>query len=484
MHLLSYLLWTPVIGALLVVLVPPTRRRLARGLALGHAGLTLALAILALTRFSTGTAAIQLAERLVWNEALGVSYALGVDGLSMPMVLLTAALGLFALLSHDEGGSRGYHAWMLLLEAAILGVFLSRDWTLFYMFWEGSLIPLFFLINQWGGPRRHEAGLNFVLYTMFGSAFLITAFAVLFLLTPGRSFDMAVMATGGRGLPAATQALLFVAFLIGFGVKFPMFPLHGWMPLTHSEAPPPVIVLLSAIKMGAYGLIRVVGTLPEGALRAQSVMLALALVGMVYGGLLAWRQRDLRLMVAYSIISHSALILLGISACNEMGLFGAALQMVAHGLIAGSLFLLVGALTRRTGSRDVSDLGGLPRVTPWLSILAALAFLASLGLPGGVGFVAEFHTLLGALQRWRWGVAGAALGVVISAGYALRTIGRLLFGPTPDRLRGLSDLHPMELVAALPLAIATVALGLLPAPLIAMMAASARALAAPFGGGR
>lgn len=473
MHILSLILWVPFFGALLIALLPATQHRLIRGLALFHASLTLLLSWGLLVPFDRTTAAIQFTEQVVWSSTIGVSYALGVDGLSLPMVLLATLLSAVALLASNRVtiGVKGYHVWLLILEFAILGVFMARDWSLFFMFWELTLIPLFFLIDLWGGEKRHVASLNFVLYTMGGSIFILMGLIVVYRLTPTQSFSMVAIAEAAVSLPRQEQVWLLLAFLIGFGVKIPVFPLHGWLPLAHVEAPSPVSILLSGVllKMGAYGLLRVVAMLPEATLALQPLLVGIALVSIVYGGLLAWRQSDLKAMIAYSSVSHMGVVLLGISALNEIGLMGAVLQMTAHGLMAGALFLLIGLLYERTHSREVADYGALIRVTPRFAVFITLALLAGMGMPGLAGFVAELHVLIGGFQQWGWLMLLASLGVLISAAYAMRTIGGLFAGPPRPELADLSDLQPRELLAVIPLAAGLLILGIMPAPLIALV---------------
>lgn len=476
MHILSLTLWVPFFGALLIALLPASQPRLIRGLALFHAGLTLALSWSLLISFDRTTAAIQFTEQVVWSSTIGVSYALGVDGLSLPMVLLATLLSAVALLASGRmaTGVKGYHVWLLILEFAILGVFMARDWSLFFMFWELTLIPLFFLIDLWGGDKRHAASLNFVLYTMGGSILILMGLIVVYRLTPTQSFSMSAFAEAAANLPRQEQVWLLLAFLIGFGVKIPIFPLHGWLPLAHVEAPSPVSILLSGVllKMGAYGLLRVVAMLPEATLSLQPLLVGIALVSILYGGLLAWRQSDLKAMIAYSSVSHMGVVLLGISTLNEMGLLGAVLQMTAHGLIAGALFLLIGLLYERTHSREVADYGALIRVTPRFAAFITLALLAGMGMPGLAGFVAELHVLVGGFQQWSWLMLLASLGVLISAAYAVRTIGSLFAGPPRPELADLSDLQTRELLAVIPLAAGLLLLGITPAPLIALISAT------------
>jgi NADH-quinone oxidoreductase subunit M len=306
---------------------------------------------------------------------------------------------------------------------------------------------------------------------MGGSIFILIGLIVVYRLTPTQSFSMVAIAEAAVSLPRQEQVWLLLAFLIGFGVKIPVFPLHGWLPLAHVEAPSPVSILLSGVllKMGAYGLLRVVAMLPEATLALQPLLVGIALVSIVYGGLLAWRQSDLKAMIAYSSVSHMGVVLLGISALNEIGLMGAVLQMTAHGLMAGALFLLIGLLYERTHSREVADYGALIRVTPRFAVFITLALLAGMGMPGLAGFVAELHVLIGGFQQWGWLMLLASLGVLISAAYAMRTIGGLFAGPPRPELADLSDLQPRELLAVIPLAAGLLILGIMPAPLIALV---------------
>ena len=479
---LSLILWTPAAAALAVALIPGYRVRCIRGVALaGILGALIPAWALAFT-FDTQSAAAQFFESRPWNPELGSVYALGADGFSLPMLLLATLLSLVAALASFSLAARvkGYHVCLLVLESGMLGVFMAQDWVLFYVFWEMTLIPLFFLIDQWGGARRHVASLNFVLYTMGGSVFMLIALLIVYTSTPEHSTAMAAMGKAAAGLPREQQILVFFGLLIGFGVKMPVFPLHGWLPLAHVEAPSPVSVLLSGVllKMGAYGMLRAAGMLPLAMAALQPLLAALALASILYGALLAWRQSDLKAMVAYSSVSHMGVVLLGISTMNPAGLLGAALQMSAHGLIAAALFLLVGLLYERTHTRDIADYSSLVAVTPRFAVFTSLALLAAMGLPGTAGFVAELHVLVGGFERWGWWVAGLALGVLVGCAYALRTLGRLFTGPVSPRMRAVADLRGIELAAAGLLSCGVLALGVAPAPVLALLQASAAQLAA------
>ena len=355
MHSLTLLLLLPVLGAAIIAVLPGRSQNLIRKTALAISTITLIYAFSFLLVFDASSSALQFSKIIPWNTRLGTSFALGIDGISFAMILLATLLSFIAILTSHiiQERVKGYYLLMLLLESAMLGVFMAQDWSLFYVFWELTLIPLFFLIDRWGGKRRSIASLNFVLYTMGGSVFMLLSLLVLFDATPGHSFAMDDILVGARTLPEHTQILIFLGFLIGFGVKMPIFPIHGWLPLAHVEAPSPVSILLSGIllKMGAYGLIRAAYVLPEAVLSLQTVLMVLALFSLIYGGLLAWRQSDLKGMIAYSSVSHMGVVLLGFAALNITGLTGALMQMVAHGLVAGALFLLIGLLYERTHTR-------------------------------------------------------------------------------------------------------------------------------------
>lgn len=486
MPYLTLLLLLPFTGAAVIALMPARNRRMIRGAALLFGTLALAWSWGLLALFDTSVATMQLMERVPWNPRLGTSYALGIDGISYPMVLLATLLSLVAIIASVSIKERikGYYLLLLLLETAMLGVFMAQDWSLFYVFWELTLIPLFFLIDRWGGKGRNTASLNFVLYTMGGSVFMLLSLLVVFDATPGHSFAMESLVEGAARLPGEVQVLIFLGFLVGFGVKMPIFPLHGWLPLAHVEAPSPVSILLSGVllKMGSYGLIRVAGMLPDAVVMLQGVLVTIALFSLVYGGLLAWRQSDLKAMIAYSSVSHMGVVLLGIAALNSAGMTGAVMQMVAHGLVAGSLFLLIGLLYERTSTRDINRYSSLVQVTPRFAFFVTLSFVAAVSLPGTAGFVAELHALIGAFDRWGGVAVILTLGVLISAAYAIRTVGKLFTGPVRKEMRDIQDLRPSEMVAAGVLSAGILLLGIMPAPALELMSASVDLFASQFSG--
>ncbi|RKZ69189.1 MAG: NADH-quinone oxidoreductase subunit M [Gammaproteobacteria bacterium] len=484
MQLLTGLLITPLCGAILIAVLPANSDRLYRNVALITSVLTMMISFYLLSVFDTQLAGLQFTEHMKWNPRLGMAYDIGVDGISLPMIVLATVLCFIAVLASGniKDKPRGYYLLMLLLETAMLGVFMAQDWVLFYVFWELTLIPLFFLIDRWGGKQRHGAALNFVLYTFGGSVFLLVAMLVLFDSLPAHSFSMSYMAEAAASLPDHKQMLIFLGFLIGFGVKMPIFPIHGWLPVAHVEAPSPVSILLSGIllKMGAYGLLRATGMLPNAVLQLQTMLMVLALISIVYGGLLAWRQTDMKKMIAYSSVSHMGVVLLGIATLNITGFSGAVMQMVAHGLVAGAMFLLIGLLYERTHTRDIRDFSSLVRTTPRFAFFTIFAFIAAIGFPGTAGFIAELHVLIGGFQQWGWLILALSLGIMISAAYAIRTIGRLFTGPRRENMKNVSDLHGSEMLAAGLLTAATILLGVFPAFLLQYITPSVASLSRLF----
>ena len=490
--MLKILLLLPLFGAGLLLLLPSRNADLLRHVASVVAAATMLCAGVLLLDFDPGNGAIQFFETRPWNPRVGSNLALGVDGISLPMILLATILCFVAIFTSNavRTGAKLYFSLILALETSLLVVFAARDWSLFYVFWELTLIPLFFLIDRLGGANRHRAALNFVLYTLGGSVFMLIALLLLYDVAPGHSFAMEDMAAGSAQLPEKTQILVFLGLLLGFGVKMPIVPLHGWLPLAHVEAPSPISVLLSGIllKMGAYGLIRAAWTLPGAVLALQDWLALLALISLIYGAVLAWRQTDLKAMIAYSSISHMGVVLLGIAALNEAGLNGAVMQMVAHGLAAGLLFMLIGLLYERTHQRELAAYGSLNRIAPRFALFIVLTLLASVGLPGSAGFIAELHVLIGAYDRWGGWLAVLSIGVLISAAYALRSIRRLSTGPerpfggAPAGVATFADLNRSETATAAALTAGIVVIGFYPAPLLALMASSVGRLAQNFAG--
>jgi NADH-quinone oxidoreductase subunit M len=487
--MLKTLLLLPLCGALLVALLPARNPRLIQQATLGATLVVLAYTGWLFSMFDPADAGMQFAETHAWHARLGSSFSLGVDGFSLPLILLAALLMVVAVIASGavKNGARMYFSLLLVLETAMFGVFTARDWTLFYVFWELTLIPLFFLIDRLGGSnrqRRQKAALNFVIYTMGGSVFMLISLLLLYDAVPTHSFGMAAIADAAKSLPIATQVWIFAGLFIGFGVKMAVFPLHGWVPLVYSEAPAAVPLISSGIllKMGGYGLLRATETLPGAAWALQGWLAVLAFITILYAGVLAWRQRDLVVMLAYASISHMGVVLLGLAALNTAGLTGAVMQMVAHGLGAGALFLLVGLLHQRTHTRDIGAYSSLVRSMPRFAFFMVLALVAAVGLPGTAGFIAELHALVGGFARWGGWMVLLSLSLLVSAAYAFRTVGRLFTGPVGESMRAVPDLTRAEMAAAGLLATGILGIGFYPAPALTLIGGSVAHLARLFGG--
>ena len=487
--MLSLLLLLPLVGACLVAVLPTRSPILIQRVTLGATLVVLAYAWWLYAGFDPAEAGMQFTESHAWHARLGSSFSLGVDGFSLPLILLASLLLVVAVIASSgvKSGARMYFSLLLVLETAMFGVFTARDWTLFYVFWELTLIPLFFLIDRLGGTnrqRRQKAALNFVIYTMGGSVFMLISLLLLYDAVPTHSFDMAAMADAARSLPIGTQIWIFAGLFIGFGVKMAVFPLHGWVPLVYSEAPAALPLISSGIllKMGGYGLLRATETLPGAAWALQGWLAVLAFVTIIYAGVLAWRQRDLIVMLAYASISHMGVVLLGLAALNNAGLTGAVMQMVAHGLGAGALFLLVGLLHARTHTRDIGDYSSLVRSMPRFAFFMVLALTAAVGMPGTAGFIAELHAMVGGFARWGGWMVLLSLSLLISAAYALRTVGRLFTGPVGGVMQSVPDLTRSEMAAAGLLSGGILLIGFYPAPALQLIGPSVARLAQLFGG--
>ena len=469
---LLILLLMPFSGVLVLSILPKSKLQWVRNTAIITTSFTLFYAVYLMLFGDVNPNADGLWQiyQHEWKTRMGTSFALGVDGFSYPMVLLTNLLVWIAVIASKSitRSSKAYYVLMLILSSAIMGVFMARDWALFYIFWEATLIPLFFLIDRWGGSGRQTAALNFFLYTMGGSVFILLSLLVLFDATGGESFSFGTMIKGAENLDDTEQTLIFLGLLVGFGVKMPIFPLHGWLPLAHVEAPSPVSILLSGIllKMGAYGIIRACEMLPNAALKLQVLLMILAIVAILYGALLAWKQVDLKKMIAYSSVAHMGVVLLGISTLNELGMMGAVFQMVAHGLVAGALFMLFGLLYERTQTKNINEYGSLLTITPRFAFFIILALIAGVGLPGTAGFVAELHVMIGGFKHWGWLVILLSFGVLITAIYSVRTVKLLFTGPSVKRLENTQDLGYSEMLAASILITGILLLGFYPSPVI------------------
>ncbi len=470
MNLLSLLIILPLLGALALLLLPRASDRAARGIALATTLVTFAVSVVLFASFRA-TAEMQFVERVAWIPQLGISWYVGVDGLSILLVMLTTFLMIIAIGGSWNGITervKEYHILFLLLEAALIGVFVALDLFLFYVFWEFTLIPMAFLIGIWGHGRRVYAAIKFILFTMLGSTLMLVAMLVLVFAnrdaTGALTFALSDLLK--TPVPLALQPILFAAFALAFAIKVPMFPFHTWLPDAHVEAPTAGSVILAGVllKMGTYGFIRFnLPLFPEAARSFAPILVVLALIGIIYGALVSIVQKDIKSLVAFSSVSHLGFVMLGLFALNAQGMSGGILQMVNHGLSTGALFLLVGMLYERRHTRLIADFGGVAKVMPIYAAFFLLVMFSSVGLPGLNGFVGEFLILVGAFRANVWYAAFAATGVVLSAIYLLWMYQRAMAGPiTREENRTLKDLSPREIALLAALAVFIIWIGVYP----------------------
>ena len=459
--LLHVILWGPAVGAVLTILAG--RGKAARMIALLSTGVTLACAVWVYVAYSLQAGGIQFESFVPFIPRIGSALRIGVDGISLPMVLLNAFLCfLVVLISWNlELRPQLYFVLVQFLESAVTGVFVSLDLFVFFLFWELELAPMFLLIGIWGGPRREYAAMKFIIYTIAGSAFMLVGILALFFLTAsptaGGSFDFSAISVGAKALAPATQALMFGLMFVGFAVKVPIVPFHTWLPDAHVEAPTPISVLLAGIllKMGGYGLIRLCVTLlPDGARILAPVLVLLGTVGVIYGAMLALAQinGDLKKMIAYSSVSHMGYVIIGMAALTATGIQGAVMQMFTHGTVTALLFTMVGLVYDRTHTRIIPDMSGLAPKMPFIATGFVMAGLASLGLPGMNGFIGEFLVFIGAFPVWPVYTAIAAFAIVLTAGYITWMLMRVFFGRLDEhKWHALTDADGREkfVVAAL-----------------------------------
>src|SRR3990170_2761896 len=469
---LSTILFLPALGAVAVALWPGVSHRTINRISFFFTALPLLLSLYLFLQFDR-QGGFQFQERYDWIRAINAFYYLGVDGLSLPMVLLTTTLGFLAVLVSwkIELRPREYFAWLLLLETGILGVFMSLDLLLFFLFWEVELIPMYMLISIWGTGRKEYSAVKFVIYTLVGSAFMLAGILALYFATG--TFDLTEL-TGMRleGLRAVLPlSAIFWFIFLAFAIKLPMFPFHTWLPDAHTDAPTAVSVILAwvLLKMGGYGMLRIsLGLFPEQAQRFAPLLVALAVVNVLYGAAVTFRQRDLKRLIAYSSISHMGYVLLGIFALSQVSLVGATLQMVSHGLITGLLFALVGLVYEKAHERSPDRLGGLARKMPFLTVAFTLAGLAALGLPGTSGFAAEFLVFLGSFTSGAFSLLRplpilAAVGIVLTAGYILLLLRRVFYDPPLEKYAHAVDASPLEMACVAIFVVMIMLLGLYPA---------------------
>ncbi len=490
-HLLSVLIWLPVIGGA-AVLGMGGRPALAKWVSLTVSGLALLLSVPLWSQFATGTAAMQFVERAPWIATIHAEYYIGVDGFSMPLILLTTFTTVLIVIAGWESIEKRvaqYFAAFLILEGLMTGVFASLDGALFYVFWEAMLIPMFIIIGIWGGPRRVYATIKFFLYTFVGSLLMLVALIYLYL--KSGSYELAVFQR--LPLSLAEQTFIFLAFFAAFAVKVPMFPVHTWLPDAHVEAPTGGSVVLAAImlKMGGYGFLRFsLPIAPDASRTLDWLIIALSLIAVVYIGFVALAQTDMKKLIAYSSIAHMGFVTLGMfigfqivahtgkTSGIEMGLDGAVVQMLSHGLVSGALFLCVGVMYDRVHSREISAYGGVINTMPKFAAFMVLFALANSGLPGTSGFVGEFLVILASFKANVWYAFLAGTTLVLGAAYTLWLVKRVIFGEVANaKVAALTDLNGREFLVLGVLAVAVLVVGVWPAPLLDVMRASTQHLA-------
>ncbi|MDX1571581.1 MAG: NADH-quinone oxidoreductase subunit M [Xanthomonadales bacterium] len=485
--LLSILIWLPIAGGVAALLAGERRKPAARWIALLASLVTFLLSLPLYTGFDTGTAAMQFVERTSWIETFNVFYHLGIDGISLPLILLTTFVGVLVVIaawSVIEYRLTQYLAAFLIMEGLMIGVFAALDGLLFYIFFEAMLIPMFLIIGVWGGPRRVYATIKFFLYTFLGGVMMLVALIYLYL--KGGSFAILDMHTMSLGL--TEQIWIFLAFLLAFAVKIPMFPVHTWLPDAHVEAPTGGSVVLAAImlKIGGYGFLRFsLPITPDASNHLDWLLISLSLIAVVYIGFVALVQQDMKKLIAYSSISHMGFVTLGVfiafgilsrsaeTSAASLGIEGAVVQMVSHGFVSAALFLCVGVLYDRMHSRMIKDYGGVVNTMPWFAAFMVLFAMANCGLPGTSGFVGEFMVIVASFQADFWFALLAALTLILGAAYSLWLVKRVVFGDVAnDKVAKLSDINGREALVLGALAVAVLGIGLYPQPLTELMHAS------------
>jgi NADH-quinone oxidoreductase subunit M len=491
-HPLTLVTFFPLVGVLVLLFLKQEQKNAARWTALITSLITFGISIAVLLQFNPNNPDLQLVVNLPWIQVSTwtISYHMGVDGLSILLLLLTTFLTPISILSTwsaVEERVRDFMLFFLLLEIGMVGVFLAQDLFLFYVFWEFTLVPMYFLIGIWGGGRRIYAAIKFFLYTMAGSILMLLA--ILWLGVQQNSFSVPELIAKG-GIPGNIQIWLFLAFAAAFAIKVPMWPLHSWLPDAHVEAPTAGSVILAGVllKMGTYGFLRFnLPMFPQAAVQLAPWMAGLAVVGILYGAAVSYAQQDVKKLVAYSSVSHLGFVMLGLFALNPQGIQGGILQMINHGLSTGALFLIVGMIYERRHTRDLNAFGGLWKIMPVYGTLTLIVTLSSMGLPGLNGFIGEFTILLGAWGAGEatgplgsyWFAGLAALGVILAAVYMLFMFQKMFLGPVDkDENRTLKDLNWREIATLLPLLVFIFWIGIYPKPFFTLMAPAVEKLVA------
>jgi NADH-quinone oxidoreductase subunit M len=482
------MIYTPIVGALLIMFfVPVQDTRMIKGVATLFTTLTFIFSLIVLSKFELDTYKMQLVEQASWIPSIGVTYFLGIDGISILLVLLTTLISIIVVAcSYSDITERlkEYYVCLLFLETGMLGVFLALDFFLFYIFWEIMLVPMYFLIGIWGHGRRLYSAIKFFLYTLFGSVFMLLGILALYFLNGNPDYGTGQLTfnvlelTNNLRVPTepifaglGAQDLIFLALFLGFAIKVPMFPFHTWLPDAHTDAPTAGSVVLAGVllKMGTYGFVRFsLPLLPVASHHMIGFMALLAIIGIIYGALVAMAQRDMKRLIAYSSVSHMGFIILGIFALNPEGVSGSVMQMINHGVSTGALFLLVGIIYERRHTREIAAFSGLSRVIPVFAVIFAVTMFSSIGLPGLNGFVGEFLILVGVFRTNLAYAAFAATGIVLGAAYMLWLFQRTMFGePTTPENQHTADMNGRQIAYMLPLVILMFWIGLYPRPFLA-----------------
>ncbi len=495
-NILSWIIWIPLLGMAAVAFVSREKTQLIKIITAVTTGIQFLATLGLWSRFDLVNGGFQFMEKATWIPSFNITYILGVDGLSLPMVILT---GLLFFLStfvswNINRAVKGYFALFLLLDIGIMGVFLSLDFFLFYVFWEVMLLPMFFLIGMWGGPQREYAAIKFFLYTLVGSVLMLIAILALYF-TCGHTFDMLVLMetapttlNGVMWWGMSAIKVIWVLLFIGFAIKVPVFPFHTWLPLAHVEAPTAISVILAGIllKLGVYGMLRINYTMLPGAVWWFAGALAvLGLINVIWGAMCALAQKDLKKLVAYSSVNHMGYLLIGMAAviaggavhgnnvlAAQAGLGGAVFQMFNHGTISAMLFILVGVIYERAHHRDIEGFGGLAAQMPIYTGIVALAFFAGLGLPGFSGFVSEAMCFIGAFPVFKTIVIASTLGILLNAAYFLWAFQRMFMGSLNEKYKDLPEINRMELFTVIPLAVITLFLGIYPKPFLDLISST------------
>ncbi|MDP8238428.1 MAG: NADH-quinone oxidoreductase subunit M [Candidatus Hatepunaea meridiana] len=489
---LTLITFTPVVGAAIIAFLPRDNDKLIRWIALAATGVVLLIALALFPQFDRSLLGInkidgfQFVEQHSWIPIFHINYFVGIDGLSFPMILLTALLSFLCIPAswNIKKGVKGYHIMFLLLETGMLGTFVALDFFLFYVFWEIMLLPMYFLIGIWGGPRRVYAAIKFFIYTLIGSVLMLIVILVFYFnvhdpVTGANTFNMLHMMDQGNhfGIMSLNTAriLLWFGLFIGFAIKVPVFPFHTWLPDAHVEAPTAISVILAGVllKMGTYGLLRIsYPILPDMTHYLAWFLALMGTINIIYGAFCAMAQTDLKKLVAYSSISHMGYVLLGMAALTDAGMNGAVFQMFNHGTITAMLFLLVGVVYDRAHHRKIAGFGGLANVMPRYLGVTTFAFFAAMGLPGLSGFISEAMVFIGAFPVFRTLTIISIFGIIITAAYMLWTLQRMFFGATNPKYEDIAEINGRELFTLVPLAVIVLFLGIWPHPILNLMNAT------------